>query len=397
MLKIQRGKVSVNLRQYLFFAVIALPFLFPNNLARLYSLSRIITLWEYMSVALMLLLFALNRRSLRLPFLFFFLEYLLLIAVTIARSGNMSVIFHSLTVLAVCLTVGVVLYRPSMEKAFLLAVRDITALFFLLDLIYSILYPKGLSSESGIMLFLYGNVNSTIRHVFAGICCSLLLDVKRQSLSILTLFFFLGMLFLSMNIYIMATAMIALAFVALWTLLKKQLRPRMWRLILIAFAVIVFVELTVVVFYSNETLIRWITSLFSKDADFSNRLILWRRTLLSVARSPILGQGLQSADVIQEAAGNAYGAHNYYLDLLYQRGATGLALYVLILLYPLLRRGRKKETSKMQYMLAGFALALDFYCLGEPVFNQEHLLLPILYAFCLETERVATSGPLVDA
>lgn len=47
---------------------------------------------------------------------------------------GMPVIFHSLTVLAVCLTVGVVLFdRLAMEKACLLTVRDITVLFFLMD------------------------------------------------------------------------------------------------------------------------------------------------------------------------------------------------------------------------------------------------------------------------
>lgn len=388
MTRLRLGIEKANLNQCLLFGLICFPFLYPEHLLSQYVIVNIlIDLWQYASLAIMLGLFITHRKSWRFPICILSGCYLILIVSTLRNSGDYSVIRHSAQVLLCCLTIGVVADNERMKIPFLLVVRDLTVVFFFMNLLCEFISPNGMYEDYDELLFLYGNVNSTLRHVIPGICCSLILDRKRDSLSLVTLFFFLGMIISSVFIYIMATALLAVLIIALWMVFRRFLQPHLWKLLLVGFVIILFIEISVVITYNNTFVISVLTKVFNKSSDFSNRFMLWERTMSSIVEKPLFGYGLQDLQTILNTIGNRFGSHNYYLDVTYQRGFIGLALFLSFLLYPLIAADRKQTKGKELYVLAGCSLAMEVYFLGEPIFNQEHLILPMLYALCLYIPR----------
>ena len=102
-------------------------------------------------------------------------------------------------------------------------IRDVSLLFFLVDIVFAILYPDGIPSianEDPDPFLLYGNMNTTARFLFPGLLCSVLLDEKQNKrLSIATAAFFVGFVFLCISVYFMATGLCALLFLIILTIL----------------------------------------------------------------------------------------------------------------------------------------------------------------------------------
>ena len=100
-----------------------------------------------------------------------------------------------------------------------------------------------------------------------------------------------------------------------------------------------------------------------------------------ISESPLIGHGLQNEDTLARNTGNFFGSHNYYLDILYQRGMIGFSFLALIILAPLWKLKRSVRLSRTTYILMGFCCACLIMFLAEPFFTSEYMILPMFYAF----------------
>ena len=76
--------------------------------------------------------------------------------------------------------------------------------------------------------------------------------------------------------------------------------------------------------------------------------------------------------------GNYSGSHNYFLDVIFQRGVFGEILFVSIITAPFFLI-KKRVLSDGEYILLGVCGACYLMFLIEPFFTTEYLIIPIIY------------------
>lgn len=116
---------------------------------------------------------------------------------------------------------------------------------------------------------------------------------------------------------------------------------------------------------------------------FSGRLYIWQRTLLQISKNPMWGYGIQKSEILNSIIGNQFSAHNYFLDIVYQRGLVGLVIFLMLIVAPIFLLRKKENFSMASFYLVGFQSSILLMCLFEPIYSSEAKLLPILYSMIL--------------
>ena len=318
--------------------------------------------------------------------------YICLVVSTIVNHGQIvASVINAVQVIFICFTIKCALKDEIKIEVLLRLIRDIALLIFIANLIVTVVYPGGIPSitkQADNPYFLYGNVNLTVKYIFPGVCCSLLLDAKNHKrISVSSIIIFAGYVYLCFHIYLMATGLVAMACVLIW-LFNKPIISRNARLICtVLLSVIVLFELFIVVF-ANEDLIGSILTLFGKEAGFSGRDALWFRCILRIKENPWLGYGALDKDTIYKLVGNRSGCHNYYLDILFQRGVLGFIPFLFFLIWPMYR-SIPRIHRKAQYILLGCALSYIIMFMFEPFYNVERFHIPVFYALNILSEQRA--------
>ena len=328
-------------------------------------------------------------------FIPFALLYLLLIFSTFKNQGNLvNVLIHSAHVLMLCVVVDLISTDEKKLTCFLKAVRDFTFLFFCLNYIITWIYPTGIPSITESKLFpnfLYGNVNSTIKYIIAGICCSCILDKKNgKRISLVTFLFIAGVLENAFRVYMTATAVIAVLFILVWMLFMDRIIKHERAVYLAVLVGIGLFEFSIVLSGAGLDIVYLITSLFNKSSDFSGRGRLWANTISLIKKNWVWGYGQKSREFLKLNIGNNSGAHNYFLDILFQRGIFAEIIFVGTIISPyFLMRGRTVSTE--QYILLGCCCSCYLMFLVEPFYTTEFLIMPIIYMFiCGLTKKILT-------
>ena len=76
--------------------------------------------------------------------------------------------------------------------------------------------------------------------------------------------------------------------------------------------------------------------------------------------------------------GNAYGSHNYYLDVVFQRGLVGFIPLLVLILLPVITP--QKRINNNCYILLGVSCSYFIMFLMEPFIGTEMLHLPIFFS-----------------
>lgn len=107
---------------------------------------------------------------------------------------------------------------------------------------------------------------------------------------------------------------------------------------------------------------------------FEWRLNMWKSSLPWVAKRPLQGYGLTSFKELspQFSEGRAsMGAHNVYVEVLFEAGLIGLAAYIFLFLQPFLffwnsmRRAVNRVTSKLWAIVVGYILSYVIICFAD--------------------------------
>ena len=322
--------------------------------------------------------------SSKIIFILFLANYLIFIISTITNHGRLyPAASHSVQVLLLCVVVFLVSNENEINVTFLKVVRNLTLIYCLLNIIVTLIFPNGISSITTSITapyFLYGNVNATIRGIFPGICCSMILDkIRGRKVSLPTLLYFGSLIYICFRVYFMATAVVGMIFLLIWSLLENRIKPHIRIFYFLVILTVCFLEITIILQVDNGNVATFITQLFGKSLDFSGRRAIWNRTLYNISNQSILGHGYLSHDELYIFTGNEFGSHNYYLDLMFQRGIIGLIINIAIWTMPLFLIKRKAEISSIIYTMMGLCCVLYVMFLMEPFYSSEFRFMPLLF------------------
>ena len=387
MRSIELHKITISFSRYIvFFVIIVAPYLMPYYLRQEILPASVNTLMDFLSIALMAFfvikyLPGLKQVSTRL--ILVGIMYLLLIYSSYINGGEAwTATLRMIRIVLMCATVSIVAIRS--EKFgiwFLYAVKYYTLIFCLANIILMFIYPTGIPSYTAGKLaphFLYANVNTTIKFLFPGMLCSTLVDLRKKRISFGTFALWFCLIYQFLFIYRTATSFIALLFVTLWVLFRNIISGKIKTIYLISLILILVLEVSIVL-VSNTSVIGFIAGLFGKTSDFTGRLILWQRVARLIHEKPIWGYGLQSSELIRMSIGNSSGSHNYYLDMVYQQGIVGLAIFLYFAINPLIQIRRNIHISQTLYVLLGYCIAYLIMFISEPFYGHEITYFPIFF------------------
>ena len=315
-------------------------------------------------------------------------NFILVLSTFLNKGEITESIKHAVTILIICLILVDVIDNNIKRISFIYVIRDLTLLFFIINLFMIILYPAGIPSityDSQFPNYLYGNVNSTIKHILPGMCCSSLLDFrKNKKVSFYTFIFIFGIFYQALFIYFTATAVLNCLFILFWIHIfcfsnKYNIR----KVYLISITLIFIIEIMLV---SRLKVVSLISNIFGKDFTFSGRIYLWDNVINLITKKLFVGYGVIDESLEVYLIGNFYGSHNYFLDILFQRGIIGLIFLITIMIYPLLVNF---EFEKQKYinLLFGYSISCFILFLTEPIYNKEYLILPIIFSLIYSIEK----------
>ena len=374
------------IQYYVLFLLITFKYLLPPYLNSFVEQTTILDMvLTMLPVGLIALFFILKNRVPKASLLLIIAIYASLLFSTAKNGGNLvNSGLHSVYVLMICLLLDVINENDIMLESFLAAVRDITFFFCLANSLVMIILPEGIPSISEGKLypcFLYGNVNATIKYIIPGIGCSLILDRRhRRKASFSTIFLIASVIVSAVMVYFTATAVIADLFIVMWMLGEKWIRKRAWRKYAAVLFVVCLFEFLVVFGTGGSVFVSLITKVLHKSITFSGRAPLWKRTFNLFVKKPLFGYGFKPYADLEKAIHNGYGCHNYYLDILYQRGLVGMGIILIMIVVPVCRGWNKEVTSPSLYVLLGVASAYALMLLMEPFYDTEYIFIPVFYA-----------------
>ena len=321
---------------------------------------------------------------------------------TLFHDGEIiAVLKHSVKVILLCCVVEIIIDNRRLLFPFLYAIRDITLLLFILNLITCFIWKNGIpdiTADSSYPYYLFGNVNTTIRVVLPGMMCSSIIDQENnRKLPLHLLIYSFGFLYIYLNVYPTTTTLIALFIILIWILFEWALIKHFTQTYFAFVCLILFLELMVVV-VSNTKLIDFIADLFNKSSDFTGRAILWQRAISSVKNHFLIGVGRQNLTTIYLTIGNTSGSHNYFLDLLYQSGLCGFTSFISIVVFPIImfRKSFFKTWTPTKintvYVIVGYCMSLLAMFLSEPFYEYEYYFVPIFYSLLILICKEYKSG-----
>lgn len=370
-----------NIALYAVFMLMMVRYLIPvYYIGKMNSL--IATSISYTSLFLMIGYVVINKVKISFASILLLLIYTEFVITTVINKASISSgVFSSVYIFSLCLMISAAKDRPKDIEMLLRVVRDVTLFFFCINFMYGLIMPKGIPEVTVSPLypyFLYGNINASLRSILPGLCCSCILDYKKQKrISFYTFMFFIGFWYFCFRVYFMATGFIGMSLIFLWIVFSSVFKTHV-RKIFITIVVIVFLfEIYIVFVGGNTTIASNINNFFGKTGSFSGRGLLWTNCLKAIHQKFLMGYGLQEADYVRFLIGNRVGSHNYYLDLLFQRGIVGFVMMIILIISPIFEKGT--SINPIYYILIGFCSAYIIMFLAEPFIGTEVFHIPIFY------------------
>lgn len=365
---------------HIFFALIVLYLLLPSYIIGLLPTFLLLAL-RYISMLFMLLYVVLYGFKTSAAFWLIVCSSVLGIVSTVLNSGAvLAISIEYVYIIFECAFLVSLIRNEKRCSAFMTVVRNLTLAFSLINLMVGIVMPTGIPSITTTARnphFLYGNLNSTMRSVMPGLCCSLLIDKRnKKTISLFTILLVFSVLYFCFRIYFMATTFVGLVLLMAWVLLETPNKHFYRKTYLGIVIVTALIEFFVVFMNGHSKYSNMISGLFSMKSGFTGREMLWSNVIYRIQNKLLVGYGYLSSDTMKRLIGNVYGSHNYYLDLVFIRGLIGFAPILLLFLLPVFCR--RDSISSECYILIGICGAYLVMFLMEPFIGTENLHLPII-------------------
>ncbi len=318
----------------LFCALIFIPFVEPLYFTQLVLLDTIFLYWKFAAFALIISAWILRGKTDK-AYIGLLLFLLLDCVVTVINKGNVSqMISNAITLFAMAVLFGSAAENGSYK--FVKVASTVFEILILINLITILLFPNGLYKLTAVNHhYFLGSRNVMMRTIFPGVCFSILRSViEKNKLSFRTLAV-MAMAGVSLILVWSATALAAYALFCLCLLLFRAKGTPKWFTVKTCYLFAIFIFLLIIVFRFQSLFSYVIVDVLKKDLTFTGRTILWNSAMAHIAKSPIVGYGLEDLQTMGPKLYKftAYDScHNFFLDVLYQNGIIGFALISILFL-----------------------------------------------------------------
>lgn len=355
----------------LIFALFA-PFFFPSGFeyGNAYdAIASVLKLWQIIAVTVLGIITLVQILKHKLPY------GIAAFGIAVAAI-TYSTLAHGFSIMNVATTwgaylvfaLGTYVYGKRDPQTFIFTLRNWLVFISAANLISMLIYPNGLPNtwlsayaESAIepqRIWLWGFKNSLASLLLPMLAFVTLGDKLRgKNFSVWQLAAYIlltvtALLSSSSTLIFVAVLLLLVQFVFKYLRLSFLLNARA------AFAMWLIAEILVVVFHVQERFSSFIHSAFGKDATLSARTLIWDLAAPYIAKSPIIGWGLQGDDFILLRYNRAFShTHNALLMILFTGGVIALGfflIYVWAASTPLYRHRQDIHACAISVLLAGY-------------------------------------------
>lgn len=283
------------------------------------------------------------------------------------------------------------------EKMFLKVVFYLFFGLLIINLTTLFLFPSGMFENlNGIKEynFFLGNYNNFILYFFMAAITGFLYIKKYTSKITISYIILFCVMFLTLYKARSATSIVGISLLLIYGML---LNNKYTHYIL---NIKLYTILNTLIFYSvvwNSTenwILQAITGLLKRDVTFSGRAEIWRAIKPFVFQHWLIGNGLETQDVIfaKLSPVQAVQAHNLYLDILYKNGVLGficIAFIFILLLYRL----KKMEDQNVRYYLEAFLGIFMLMCQFE-AYSIKFVFFMLIFIYIYASENQKTNNRL---
>lgn len=375
-------KYSINLKSLLYL-ILGYSFITPYYIGQIEGYSMINNLIIIVSFVIIFLLYIVNPSNITLNqgFIWILIYFMVILILNIYNQSLNAVFFRAFgLIIGFALLVSHSLRSKKEFVTFIGTISFLIYLYAIINIVIVFIYPDGIPSilqSEGKRYYLFGNVNASIRILLPGLLFTFLYDslkfkqIRKRSWLLLLI------VWVTLIKTWTVTAMLGLIIFTVIMLIKLGKKQLFIAYIVCLFGSIIITILLVFLNYEVNVLAS-VLDFFEKDLTFSSRDILWINAVDSIRESPIFGYGYQTEDVTRFYIGNAFGAHNYYIDTLFRGGILAIIILVIGLTY----FGRlfiKSNNNTVSRTLIATSCAYFVMWIAEPFITNEYLMFSVLF------------------
>lgn len=341
-----------------------IPFFKPDIVASFSKLNYLFLGWQIIGFMYFLVCYIKNNKV-SIFVILFLLFYLTLFISTVKSNGNIMKYINSLT-LNLGLIIAMELY---IKKDKLKILRILSSIFYVITIMNTlsfIIFPEGLAKTQYLKtpIYLLGIDNRFAFTYIPGLCIIGIYDIlKNDRITKYAISYFL-ITFMTFAYFWSAGALVSEFLFILYYIFIYNMKVEIPTMFYFVSIVVSFIA---IVFLRVQNMFEFlIVDILHKDLTFSNRTIIWDKSIKILKQNKIFGVGVRnSIDMIKNIT--AFHSHSDFLNILLQSGILGLGMYLLIIFKTFSKLGKYKKDKISQ--LISFTLFVMFVMLLVDTFD----------------------------
>lgn len=288
----------------------------------------------------------------------------MLIISTYLNQGDMNtVIINSISLIACCII-------------FCWGIYDVVNCLEALSFVYNILiyinfitvliFPDGLYTKGPSLYYWFlGYDNTFVFYFIPSVCISIILSLIKTGKIGRKSIFLIGICTLTvLRTWSVASIIVMIMFwiylIIMYFKLSIKLNPKVMT------ATILGINVGVVIFKIQNLFAYIIVNIFHKSTSLTGRDAIWEKALSDITNKPIIGYGYADIKFVLTDYFSVAHCHNYLLNLMYESGSIGLALFIwnIVLINNRLINYKKEKYSTIimiSILLMSLILVVDNY------------------------------------
>lgn len=236
--------------------------------------------------------------------------------------------------------------------------------YVVINFVSIVLFPGGLYSSDIYEgnIWILGYKNQIIRNLLPAVTLIAFYSFAKNGKLGWKFYIFMLIVVLTVLLIGSSTSLVVILFIATLYLIQQNKWIQKYNSLTLSFGVYLAVSIGFVFFEVQYYFSDTIEELFSKDADFSARIIVWRVAVEKFILSPIIGYGFHDSEEWRGMLDLIYSwgsfshPHNFLLYSLLQGGLVYIMFLIMVFLYIDRRVARNKGTyaALLVFMYIGF-------------------------------------------
>lgn len=249
------------------------------------------------------------------------------------------------------------------------------------NLITIILFPEGMYITRFYNNYFLGYDNIIITYILPALCVSLFYAYLNKGKADLQFYILFIICLSTVIIRWTATNLVMLFILAIFLIVQRFINTKIFNLLNYLITNIVF-TISIVIYKMQYLFSYLIVNILNKDLTFTGRVDIWNRNLEYIKEKPIFGYGIEfEGNRILKNDGFSH-AHNQYLEIIYESGVIGLALFGYLII-SIIQKLHKYKNHKFTKIISLF-ICLIFISMQTEVFRNNNFWIIYIIAFNID-------------